>query len=115
MYYQPSTQEKISGATMVASDSTITAGAPRSAAASVTVTATAASEITAPAASATATTAATSTTASTTTTTTAAAATARYLREAAGAVFLVKDVECSKTHVDHFLFAKNEALIGCGV
>jgi hypothetical protein len=49
------------------------------------------------------------------TATSTAAATARYLREAAGAVFLVEDVECSKTHVGHFLFAKNEALIGCGV
>jgi hypothetical protein len=46
---------------------------------------------------------------------TAAAATARYLREAAGAAFLVEDVECSKTHVRYFLFAKNEALVGCGV
>jgi len=44
-----------------------------------------------------------------------AAAAARHLREAAGAVFLVEDVECRKTHVGHFLFAKNEALIGCGV
>ena len=59
-------------------------------------------------------TAATSATATSTTTTTAAAA-ARYLREAAGAVFLVEDVECSKTHVGHFLFVKNEALIGCGI
>jgi hypothetical protein len=44
-----------------------------------------------------------------------AAAAARHLREAAGAVFLVEDVECRKTNVGHFLFAKNEALIGCGV
>jgi hypothetical protein len=46
------------------------------------------------------------------TSTAAAAAAARYLREAAGAVFLVEEVECSKTHVRYFLFAKNEALIG---
>jgi hypothetical protein len=53
---------------------------------------------------------------STTTTSAAAAATAhRYPREAAGPVFLVEDVECSKTHVGYFLFVKNEALIGCGV
>ena len=44
-----------------------------------------------------------------------AAAAARHLREAAGAVFLIEDVECRKTHVSHFLFAKNEALIGCSV
>jgi hypothetical protein len=44
-----------------------------------------------------------------------AAAAARHLREAAGAVFPVEEVECRKTHVGHFLFAKNEALIGCGV
>jgi hypothetical protein len=44
-----------------------------------------------------------------------AAAAARYLREAGGAVFPVEDVECSKTYVGYFLFAKNEALIGCGV
>jgi hypothetical protein len=49
-----------------------------------------------------------------TSTTAAAAAAHRYLREAAGPVFLVEDVECSKTHVGYFLFAKNEALIGCG-
>jgi hypothetical protein len=44
-----------------------------------------------------------------------AAAAARHLREAAGAVFPVEEVECRKTHIGHFLFAKNEALIGCGV
>jgi hypothetical protein len=42
----------------------------------------------------------------------AAAAAARHLREASGAVFFVKKVECRETHVRHFLFAKNEALIG---
>jgi hypothetical protein len=74
--------------------------------------------VTAAATTTTSTTATTSTPAATSTTTTSAAAAAaahRYLREAAGAVFLVEDVECSKTHVGHFLFAKNEALIGCGV
>jgi hypothetical protein len=44
-----------------------------------------------------------------------AAAAARHLREAAGAVFPVEEVECRKTYIGHFLFAKNEALIGCGV
>jgi hypothetical protein len=44
----------------------------------------------------------------------AAAAAARHLREAAGAVFLVEEVECRKTHVGHFLFAKDEALIRRG-
>jgi len=48
-------------------------------------------------------------------TATSAAATARYLREAGGAVFPVEEMECSKTYVSYFLFAKNEALIGCGV
>jgi hypothetical protein len=81
-------------------DSTMTAAAPRCAAASATA--------------ASAARAATGTAKSTTTTCTAAAAAHRYLREAAGAVFLVEDVECSKTHVGYFLFAKNEALIGCG-
>jgi hypothetical protein len=57
------------------------------------------------------------TTASTATATTVAstAAAARHLREAAGAVFLVEQVECRKTHVGHFLFAKDEALIRRGV
>jgi hypothetical protein len=108
-------------------DSTKTAAAPRYAAASVTTAAknapapTAAATAATAASTATAATAATSTTtapatatAATTTTSTAAAA-ARYLREAGGAVFLVEEVECSKTHVGYFLFAKNEALIGCGV
>ena len=70
--------------------STMTAAAPRCAAASVTVAA---------ATAASAATAATVTAICTTTTTTSAAAAAaahRYLREAAGAVFLVEDVECSK-------------------
>jgi hypothetical protein len=49
------------------------------------------------------------------TSTAAAAAAARYLREVAGAVLLVEEVECSKTHVGYFFFAKDEALIGCGV
>jgi hypothetical protein len=43
-----------------------------------------------------------------------AAAAARQLREAGGAAFPVEEVECRKTHVGHFFFAKNEALIGCG-
>ena len=38
-----------------------------------------------------------------------------HLHEAAGVVFPVEEVECRKTDVGHFLFAKNEALIGCGV
>jgi hypothetical protein len=46
---------------------------------------------------------------------TAAAAAARLVREAGGAVFLVEEVECSKTHVGYFFFAENEALIGYGV
>jgi hypothetical protein len=65
-------------------NSTITAAAPRCAAASVTATA-----------------------ASAATAATAAAAAHRYLREAAGAVFLVEDVERSKTHVGYFLFANS--------
>jgi hypothetical protein len=44
-----------------------------------------------------------------------AAAAARHLRESAGAVFLVEEVECRKTHVGHFLFAKDETLIRRGV
>jgi hypothetical protein len=48
-------------------------------------------------------------------TATAATAAARYLREAGDAAFLVEEVECSKTYVGYFLFAKNEALIGCGI
>jgi hypothetical protein len=72
--------------------------------------------VTAAAASAAAATTVTAICTTTTTTSTAAAAPAahRYLREAAGAVFLVEDVECGKTHVGYFLFAKNQALIGCG-
>jgi hypothetical protein len=49
------------------------------------------------------------------TATSTAAATARYLGEAGDATFLVEEVECSQTDVGYFLFAKNEALIGCGV
>jgi len=46
----------------------------------------------------------------------AAAATARQLHEAAGVVFPVEEVERRKTHIGHFLIAKNEALIvGRGV
>jgi hypothetical protein len=52
---------------------------------------------------------------STTTMASTATAAACHLHEAAGAVFPVEEVECRKTHVGHFLFAKNEALIGCGV
>jgi hypothetical protein len=44
-----------------------------------------------------------------------AAATARHLDEAGGAVFPVEEVECGKTHVRHFLFAEDEALVGAGV
>jgi hypothetical protein len=82
-------------------DSTITTAAPRCAAASVT----AAAPTTASAATAAGATAAAS----------AAAAAVCYLREAAGGIFPIEDVECSKTHVGHFLFIKNEALIGCGI
>jgi hypothetical protein len=105
------------------------ADAPRCAAASETTAApsnaTAAKE-NAPAAAtgATATSAATSSTsdaaatttsaATATTVTSAAAAAARHLREAGGAVFLVEEMERRKTDVGHFLFAKNEALIGYG-
>ena len=52
---------------------------------------------------------------STTTMASTATAAACHLHEAAGAVFPVEEVECRKTHVGHFLFAKNETLIGCGV
>jgi hypothetical protein len=83
--------------------STMTAAAPRCAAASVTATAASAATVTAIC------------TTTTTTSTAAAAAAHRYLREAAGAVFLVEDVECGQTHVGYFLFAKSQALIGCGV
>src|SRR6516164_4776316 len=59
--------------------------------------------------------AATTTSAATATTVTStAAAAARHLREAGGAVFLVEEMERRKTDVGHFLFAKNEALIGYG-
>jgi hypothetical protein len=119
-------------------DSTQTADTPRCAAASVTTAApknaTATAKKNAQAAAtattaASAATAATSTATAKTTTSTAsattmapattmastAAAAARHLREGAGVVFPVEEVECRKTHVGHFLFAKNEALIGCGV
>jgi hypothetical protein len=98
-------------------DSTIAAAAPRGAAASVTAAApNAPADAAAAATAASAATAATSAAATATSTaTTAAAAAARDLGQAAGAVFLVEDVECSKTDVGYFLFAKNEALIGCGV
>jgi hypothetical protein len=61
--------------------------------------------------------AATATTSTATATTMASTATAaaRDLREAGGAVFPVEEVECRKTNVSHFLFAKNEALIGCDI
>jgi hypothetical protein len=52
---------------------------------------------------------------STTTMASTATAAACHLHEAASDVFPVEEVECRKTHVSHFLFAKNEALIGCGV
>jgi len=42
---------------------------------------------------------------------TAAAAT-RYLRQAGGTVFPVKEVERRKAYVGHFFFAENEAVIG---
>jgi hypothetical protein len=109
-------------ATENCSNSAITAHAPRCAAASIT---TAAVNIDAAATATTATagSAATATTSAATTTTSATAATmasaaaaaARHLCEASGAVFLVKKVECRKTYIRHFLFAKNKTLIGCGV
>jgi hypothetical protein len=89
------------------------APAPAAAATAATTASTATAAATA-AATSTATTAAATSSAATTTTSTAAAA-ARYLREAGGAVFPVEEVECSKTYVGYFLFAENEALIGCGV
>jgi hypothetical protein len=95
-----------------------TADPPRQAAAAETTAAPAAATATAAtaASAATAATSATTTTsASATTMASAAAAAARHLREAAGAVFPVEEVECRKTYIGHFLFAKNEALIGCGV
>ena len=42
----------------------------------------------------------------------AAAAAARQLHVTGRAVFPVEEVECRKTHVRHFLFAEDEALIG---
>ena len=45
----------------------------------------------------------------------ASTAAACHLHEAAGVIFPVEEVECRKTHVGHFLFAKNKAVIGCGV
>ena len=134
-------------------DSTITAVAPRQAAASVTTaakqkaqtevadaataaTATAASTATAAtsatsaataaaanakspatAAAANVTSAATANVASAATATamTSTAAAPRQVREARSAAFPVEEEECGKTHVSHFLFAENEALIGCGV
>jgi hypothetical protein len=62
-------------------------------------------------ATATATMAATTTVASAAT----AAAAARHLHVAGRTVFPVEQVECRKTHVRHFLFAKDEALIGRSV
>jgi hypothetical protein len=48
--------------------------------------------------------------------TAAAAAAARHAHEAGGAdVFPVEEVECCKTDVRHFLFAKDEALVQRGV
>jgi hypothetical protein len=81
--------------------------------------ATATSAATAAEATATSTaTTATATSAATAATATAAStatATARDLGEAGDAAFLVEQVECSQTDVGYFLFAQNEALIGCGV
>jgi hypothetical protein len=57
--------------------------------------------------------AAAATTAMAATATTASAA--RYLREDAGAVFPIEEMERGETDVLHFLFAKNEALIGRGI
>jgi hypothetical protein len=62
-------------------------------------------------AAATAMTAATTAMAATATT----ASAARYLREDAGAVFPIEEMERGETDVLHFLFAKNEALIGRGI
>jgi hypothetical protein len=59
-------------------------------------------------------TATTTTMAATTTVASAAAAAARQLHIAGRAVFPVEEVERRKTHVRHFLFAKDEALIGRG-
>jgi hypothetical protein len=44
-----------------------------------------------------------------------AAAAARHLHVTGCAVFPVEQVECRKTHVRHFLFAEDEALIGRSV
>jgi hypothetical protein len=57
--------------------------------------------------------AAAATTAMAATATTASAA--RHLREDAGAVFPIEEMERGETDVLHFLFAKNEALIGRGI
>jgi hypothetical protein len=84
-----------------------TAATAASAATAAETTATSAAETTATTPAATAT-----STAAATMTATATAAAARYLREAGDAVFLVEEVECSKTYVGYFLLAKNEALIG---
>jgi hypothetical protein len=94
-------------------DAAATATTAASAATAAEANATSAAETTATsAATATATSAATT---ATVTATSTAAATARQLRESGDTAFLVEEVECSQTDVGYFLFAKNEALIGCGV
>jgi hypothetical protein len=60
-------------------------------------------------------TATTTTVAATATVAPAAAAAARHLHVTGGAVLPVEQVECRKTHIRHFLFAKDEALIGRSV
>ena len=60
-------------------------------------------------------TAATSATAAATVTTAATAASAGQLHAARANVFLVEEIERGETDVGHFLFAKNEALIGRGI
>jgi hypothetical protein len=98
-----------------AASDTAADNAPAAAATDAAATSATAASAANTAATSAATAATTASTAAATTTASAAAAAARYLREAAGAVFLVKEVERRKTYVHHFLFAENEALIGLGV
>jgi hypothetical protein len=67
------------------------------------------------AAAATATAAAATTATAAPVTTAATATSARHLHAATPDVFLVEEIERGQTDVSHFLFAKNEALIGHGI
>jgi hypothetical protein len=67
------------------------------------------------AAAATATAAAATTATAASVTTAATATSAGYLHAAPADVFLVEEIKRGETDVSHFLFAKNEALIGHGI